>query len=50
MTVATLEGDYRQAGPNGLLDLEKTITLLRQAERLQDAAAQGQRPSATSEG
>jgi hypothetical protein len=45
MTVATLEGDYRQAGPNGLLDLEKTVALLRQAERLQDAAA-AQRPPA----
>ncbi len=38
MTVAVLDGDYRQAD-NGVLDLDRTVVLLRQAERLHDAAA-----------
>jgi hypothetical protein len=37
MTVAQLKG-YRQADEQGLVDLEKTVAFLREAERVQDAA------------
>jgi hypothetical protein len=38
MTVAVLDGDYRQAHDRGILDFEKTVSLLRQAESLFDSA------------
>lgn len=38
MTVALLQGDYRQRDENGMLDMNKTIALLQQAEHLLDAA------------
>lgn len=38
MTVALLDGEYRVAKPDGLIDLDATVTLLRNAERLVDAA------------
>jgi len=37
MTVAVLDGDYRQDA-GGLLDLERTVAVLRSAEKLMDAA------------
>ncbi len=39
MTVAVLEGDYRHADEREPLDLDATVAVLRQAERLLDAAA-----------
>jgi hypothetical protein len=38
MTVAVLN-DYRGAGPDGRLDLDGTVRVLRQAEAVVDAAA-----------
>lgn len=38
MGVATLEGGYLQADAHGLVDLEKTVQVLRKAEALMDAA------------
>jgi hypothetical protein len=38
MTVAVLDGDYRQADERGLLDLPLTVETLRNAEALMDAA------------
>ena len=39
MTVAVLDGDYRQTDAGGSLDLEGTVAVLRRAEALVDAAA-----------
>lgn len=39
MTVAVLDGDYRRADENGVLDLDRTIAVLKKAEGLLDAAA-----------
>jgi hypothetical protein len=39
MTVAVLDGDYRRADGREPLDLDATVSVLRQAERLLDAAA-----------
>ncbi|MFM8273476.1 MAG: hypothetical protein ACKODX_14275 [Gemmata sp.] len=40
MTVAVWDGEYRQASePSGLLDLERTVDVLKRAESLLDAAA-----------
>ena len=39
MTVALLQGEYRQRDENGMLDINKTVELLQSAERLLDAAA-----------
>jgi hypothetical protein len=41
MTVALLDGKYRVADGGGLIDLDATVSLLRQAERLLDEAATG---------
>lgn len=38
MTVAVLDGDYRQADGEGRLDLDRTVAMLRNAEGLMDAA------------
>ena len=38
MAVAVLDGDYRQANDQGLLDFERTVEKLKQAEWLMDAA------------
>ena len=38
MTVAILEGDWRQSGRDGRLDLEKTVEELKKAERVLQAA------------
>ena len=38
MTVAILEGDWRRAGGDGRLDLEKTVGVLKKAERVLQAA------------
>jgi hypothetical protein len=38
MTVAVLDGDYRQRDNRGLLDLPRTVDMLRRAEALMDAA------------
>jgi hypothetical protein len=38
MTVAVLDGDYRQGDERGLLDLPLTVATLRHAEALMDAA------------
>src|SRR5262249_19072270 len=38
MTVAVLDGDYRQGDERGLLDLPLTVETLRNAETLMDAA------------
>lgn len=38
MTVAILDGDWRQAGTDGKLDLAATLAVLRQAEEVLDAA------------
>ncbi len=38
MTVAILEGDWRQSGSDGRLDLEKTVEELKKAERVLQAA------------
>jgi hypothetical protein len=38
MTVAVLD-DYRGAGPDGRLDLDRMVRVLRQAEAVVDAAA-----------
>lgn len=38
MTVAVLEGDYRQVDDRGLLDLERTLAVLRKAEAMLDAS------------
>jgi hypothetical protein len=38
MAVATLEGDYRRADEQGLLDMEKTVEVLKKAKALMDAA------------
>ena len=38
MTVAILEGDWRQSGSDGRLDLEKTVEVLKKAERVLQAA------------
>lgn len=38
MTVAALDGDYRQADPGGLLDFDKTVDRLRAVEAFMDAA------------
>jgi hypothetical protein len=37
--VAVLEGDYRQADEAGVLDLDRTVAVLKKAEVLLDAAA-----------
>jgi hypothetical protein len=39
MTVAVLDGDYLQADEKGVLDLDRTVAVLRKAEALLDAAA-----------
>jgi hypothetical protein len=39
MTVAVLDGQYRQADESGVLDLDRTVTLLKKAEALLDSAA-----------
>jgi hypothetical protein len=39
MTVAVLEGDYRQADEGGVLDLDRTAAVLQKAEGLLGAAA-----------
>jgi len=38
MTVARVEGDYRQPNEQGMLDFERTMQVLRQAEALMDDA------------
>jgi len=38
MTVAVLDGDYRQKDADGRLDLDQTVDTLRRAEALMDAA------------
>ena len=38
MTVAVLEGDWRRSGSDGRLDLEKTVEVLKKAERVLQAA------------
>ena len=38
MTVAVLEGDWRQSGNDGRLDLEKTVEVLKKAERVLQVA------------
>lgn len=38
MTVAFLKGDYRQKDSNGMLDIDRTIELLKRAEKLMDIA------------
>jgi len=38
MTVAVLEGNYRQSDAGGLLHLDRTVEMLRNAEALMDAA------------
>jgi hypothetical protein len=38
MGVAVLDADYRQVNEQGILDLERTIVVLKTAERLIDAA------------
>jgi hypothetical protein len=45
MAVATFAGDYRQADEQGLLDMEKTVALLKKAEALMDAAVGAERPA-----
>lgn len=47
MTVAILADDYRRADAQGLLDLQKTVQVLRDLESFMDAAARIPR-SATS--
>jgi hypothetical protein len=44
MTVAVLDEDYRQTNDQGLLDMEKTVELLKKAEALMDAALEADRP------
>ncbi len=44
MTVAIVEGDFRQAGADGRLDLDATLAILRQAEQVLCAAAQTAAP------
>ncbi len=39
MTVAVLNGDYRQEDSQGLLDFDRTVAVLKSAEALMDAAA-----------
>lgn len=39
MTVAVLDGDYRQVDARGIIDMSRTVALLKQAERLLDAAS-----------
>jgi hypothetical protein len=41
MGVAVLDGDYRRANEQGLLDLDLTVEVLKNAEKLMDAALQG---------
>jgi len=40
MTVAVLDDDYLKTDENGLLDIEETVSVLRQAERLLDSATE----------
>jgi transcriptional regulator with XRE-family HTH domain/uncharacterized protein YktA (UPF0223 family) len=48
MTVAVLDGDYRQVDDGGLLDLDRTVSFLKQAEHLLDSAvARTQHPPAS---
>lgn len=38
MTVAVLDGDYRRANKDGKIDLEKTLDILREVQRIYDKA------------
>lgn len=38
MTVAVVDGDYRSANKDGKIDLEKTLDMLREAQRIHDKA------------